>query len=546
MTATLEHRPHAAVPRGGPRESELADRLYRPMPADRGTSWLVTIGITVFGGILRFWDLASPHAVVFDETYYMKDSFSLLRWGYEREFVDKANDVILASDGHDWRTLDVFKTTPEFVVHPPVGKWTIGIGEYVFGLNPFGWRFMVALLGTLAILLTIRITRRLTRSTLIGAIAGLLLAIDGIGIVLSRTGLLDNSLMFWAVVAFGCVLMDRDRTRRRLADVVRLYPDDRAALRRLGAGIGPFTGLRPWRWAAGVALGLACGVKWSGVWFLLAFGLMTVFWDIGMRRVIGVRTAQAWTGAILEGLLGAVAMAGTAFVVYLVTWTGWFVTDGGYDRLWAASHPAEPGFGWVPDAFRSLWHYHAEMLNFHVHLTVETSPHAYQSNAWSWMLQTRPTSFYYETRDLGQDGCTVAKCSTEVLALGNPLVWWGGTAALVHQAWRWVSVRDWRAGAVVLAVLAGWIPWLAFQNRTIFTFYVVAFVPFVCMTLALTLGALLGKADASPRRRTVGAAVVGTFLLFAVALSGFFYPVWSAGVIPYHSWSIRMWFPTWV
>ena len=68
------------------------------------------------------------------------------------------------------------------MVHPPVGKWTIAIGEYAFGLTPFGWRFMTALLGTLAILLVVRIGRRMTRSTLIGAIAGFLLAIDGMAI----------------------------------------------------------------------------------------------------------------------------------------------------------------------------------------------------------------------------------------------------------------------------------------------------------------------------------------------------------------------------
>ena len=546
VTATLEHRPDAVVPADGPRWSEVADRLYRALPSDRGISWLVTLAITLLGGLLRFWDLANPHAIVFDETYYMKDGFSLLRWGYEREFVDKANDTILASDGSDWRTLDVFKDSHAFVVHPPVGKWTVAIGEYAFGLNPFGWRVMMALLGTVAVLLTVRIARRLIRSTLIGGLAGFLLAIDGMAISMSRTGLLDTSLMFWVLVAFGCVLMDRDRTRRRLAAAVRTYPDDRSALHSLGMGVGPWTGMRPWRWAAGASLGLACGVKWSGLWFLVAFGLMTVIWDVGMRRIIGVRTLQAWLGAAAEGVLGAVAMAGTAFVVYVASWTGWFMTDGGYDRQWALDNPAAAGFGWVPGAFRSLLHYHAEMLNFHTHLTIDKSPHAYQSNAWSWLLQTRPTSFFYESRDLGVDGCTASKCSTEVIALGNPIIWWAATAALVHQSWRWFATRDWRSGAVVLAVLAGWLPWLAFQQRTIFTFYSVAFVPFLCMVLALSLGAVLGPADATPRRRTSGAIAVGIYVMFALLAAWFFYPIWSAQVIPYTSWQIRMWLPTWV
>jgi dolichyl-phosphate-mannose--protein O-mannosyl transferase len=342
------------------------------------------------------------------------------------------------------------------------------------------------------------------------------------------------------------VLLDRERTRRRLAEVVRGYGDDRAALDSLsrhGRGLGPWTGLRPWRWAAGFALGMACATKWSGLWFLLAFGVLTVVWDIGMRRVIGVRTLEASMAAFLEGLLAIVSMAGVAVVVYIASWTGWLITDGGYDRHWADTVPAARGFAWVPDGLRSLWHYHWEMYNFHTHLS---TPHSYQSNAWSWLLQTRPTSFYYEAPKLGTSGCTVDKCSSEVLALGNPIIWWVGTAALVHQTWRWFAHRDWRSGAIVLAILAGWLPWLGYQGRTIFTFYAVAFVPFLCIALAMTLGSILGPAGATPQRRTVGASAAGSLVLLMVVCSWFFYPIWSAEVMSYAAWNIRMWFPTWV
>ena len=162
VTATLEHR--APTGSRGPRTtSELAERLYPAMPLDRMAGWWVAIGITVFGGLLRFWDLAQPKAIVFDETYYMKDAFSLLRWGYERGFVEDANETILNGTGA-WRDLDVFTENPAFIVHPPVGKWTIALGEYAFGLTPFGWRVSMAVVGTLAVLLTVRIARRLTRS----------------------------------------------------------------------------------------------------------------------------------------------------------------------------------------------------------------------------------------------------------------------------------------------------------------------------------------------------------------------------------------------
>ena len=101
----------------------------------------------------------------------------------------------------------------------------------MFGVTPFGWRFVTAVLGTLAVLMVARIGRRLTRSTLLGTIAGLLLALDGLSIVLSRTAILDGIVAFFVLAAFGALLVDRDRMRSRLADLGR-GPPGRAAARR--------------------------------------------------------------------------------------------------------------------------------------------------------------------------------------------------------------------------------------------------------------------------------------------------------------------------
>ena len=131
--------------------------------------------------------------------------------------------------------------------------------------NPFGWRFGAALTGTLSIFLLALIAQKLFRSLTLGAVAGVLLAVDGHHLVMSRTSLLDIFLMFWVLAAFGALLMDRDDGRRRLA--VRLgrqaaaSPDGRPGLLQLASG--PWLGIRWWRLAAGVCLGLAVGTKWS-------------------------------------------------------------------------------------------------------------------------------------------------------------------------------------------------------------------------------------------------------------------------------------------
>ena len=66
------------------------------------------------------------------------------------------------------------------LVHPPLGKQLIAIGEALFGYDGFGWRFSAAACGVLTVFLTIRAARRLTRSTLLGGLAGILLICDGL------------------------------------------------------------------------------------------------------------------------------------------------------------------------------------------------------------------------------------------------------------------------------------------------------------------------------------------------------------------------------
>jgi dolichyl-phosphate-mannose--protein O-mannosyl transferase len=263
-------------------------------------------------------------------------------------------------------------------------------------------------------------------------------------------------------------------------------------------------------------------------------------WDVSARRVIGVR--RPWRATILrDAPVTGLTMVAIAAVVYLSTWTGWLLTSGGYDRGWATGAGAPST--WVPDALRSLWHYHAEAWRFHVNLD---SAHPYSSNALSWPFQARPTSFYYESIKDHSAGCEVDSCSAAVTALGNPIIWWFGIIAVIHQAWRWIGRRDLRSGAVLVGIAAGWVPWLLYLDRTIFTFYTVVISPFLVMAVAMTLGSILGPKDAPARRRRDGAVVVTVLLLAMIIAAWWFYPIWSGEVIPYDAWRMRMWFSTWV
>lgn len=513
-----------------PDVASIVARLRPSMPRGGWFGWLGPVLMALVALALRLPYLSQPRAVVFDETYYMKDGLSLLLFGYERQTVSGADASILDSSGNPQSLVDLFKPDAAFVVHPPLGKWVIASGEQLFGVTPFGWRISAVVLGVLSVLIAARVMRRITRSNLIGTLAGLLIAIDGLNIVMSRSALLDISLMFFVLVGFACVVLDRDFVRKRLA---RRIEATGAAL----TGFGPPLWWRPWLLLAGLSLGLACGVKWSGIYYLAGFGLMAVLWNVGARRVAGVR--HAYVAVLARDVAPAfLTIVILALAAYLATWTGWFATAGGWDRHWAVDNAYHVAL--LPDAVVSLIHYHLEAWSFHVNLH---SPHSYAANPWVWPLQGRPTSFFYESP---KDVCGSDNCAQEVVALGNPIIWWAGVLALFHQLWRWAARRDWRAGAVLCAFAAGWVPWLFFQERTVFEFYAIVFEPFIVMALALTLGAILGPATASGNRRAYGAIAVGAVVTLAIAATWFFDPIWIGTPIPYSQWQLRMWLPSWI
>ncbi len=548
-SAVLERRGPApsAGSSGGPAATRerLRERLGLPHPEPLWWAWAVAGAVGVVAGLLRFVHLGRPGSLVFDETYYVQGGLSLLRYGYERDELTSPTPVAegasdtYSDDLFESGRLDVFGTTPDFVVHPPLGKWMIAAGLAPDPTDPFYWRLSAAVVGTLSVVLLVLVARRLFGSTLLGGVAGLLLAVDGHHIVHSRTSLLDVFLSFWVLVAFAFLLGDRFAARERLAERVA-----RGLHEGTLSPYGPWLGWRPFRLLAGISLGAACATKWSGVYVLAAFGLLTVLWDMDARRAAGVRR---WFlgGLVRDSWPAFLSLVPVALVTYLVSWTGWFLADDSYDRRWAAENPDEK-VAWLPDSLASLWHYHQAAYGFHTTINVVDNSHPYMANPWSWLVQGRPTSFFYEGQADGLTGCGADACSAAVTSLGNPVVWWGGTLALVVVAASWLLRRDWRAGAVLVPLAACYLPWFAFQDRTIFSFYAVAFVPFLVLGLTYALGLVLGPATASPERRLWGAVAVGLVVVAAMACLLFFYPVWTAQVITTEQWRLRMWWPSWV
>lgn len=494
--------------------------------------WLVPAVITLVAAVLRLWNLGHPRELVFDETYYVKDAWTQWVLGYAATWPDGANEQFVAGQ------TDGFGTDGSFVVHPPLGKFFIGLGMWIFGPDSsVGWRIAAAVFGTGCVLVLYLIAKSLTGSIVFAGIASGMLAVDGLGIVMSRVSLLDIFLTFFVLLAFWFVVLDRRRHLDRLAEHVA---------RSTASGViprwGPALWNRPWVIAAGAAAGAATAVKWSGVWVLAAIGVYLVVTDLLERFRLGV---TLWPlGALRQGVVSFVLLVPVAFVVYLASWTGWLVSDGGYDRHAADDDPATGLFGWVPLALQSLWKYHQTIYSAMLNITSE---HSYMSPAWQWPLLWRPTSMYANSTIDGQDGCTGGTngCLEVLYSMPNPLLWYASIAAALYLFYRFVLDRDWRHALVLVAIAATWLPWLMYGERTVFQFYTIVMWPFLLLALTFALRDI-ATAGASPERRLGRQRTVIVFLAVALALSVFWYPLWSAMQVPYDFYRLHNWLPGWV
>lgn len=493
---------------------------------------LMAAGVTALAALMRFVGLGQPTSLVFDEVFYARGAYSLLTLGFEGSW-DGDNQDFAAGD------FSGLSSDGDYVVHPMVGKLLIAGGIQLFGPTPFGWRFMGALLGVATVVMVAFIARQLFRSTLWGGVAGLLLAVEGTHVVLSRSALLDVFLTFFVVAGFGLLVVDRAVVGRRLrALAVRERESSGTDAVAPLPGLGPALGVRWWRLAAIVAFGLAVSVKWSGLWFAAFLLVLSVLWDLADRRAAGYErwiagTAVRTVPAVLLTIIGMLA-------VYVASWTPWFLSPHGYGRQWAVQNP-DAGVQWLPEALRSLWRYHEQMWTFHQGLDSE---HTYSSSPWGWPMQIRPTAFHFQ--DAPDAVCGAERCVSAITSVGNPLLWWAGAAVLIYAVYRVLWRRDLMALTVMSGFLAGWLPWLPLTERTMFTFYTVVMSPFLVLMVVWALRRIAQPEALGYRYARTELAAVFAFVALVLVVAGFFVPLWTGQPIPYEYWRLHMWLPSWV
>ncbi len=373
--------------------------------------------------------------------------------------------------------------------HPPMGKILIAIGEQLFGVNPFGWRFMSALAGVLLVPLFFCFLYLVTVNGTVSLIGTVLLSLDFMHFTLSRIGTLDSLAAFFILLMITLLLYCL-----KLADMELAKERRRPSVRLVG-----------WMVLDGLAVGMGVSTKWTGFYGMLAMAVcflgFAVYWLWKRKKSgmpLGYVIALAAEGCIIYSLL--------PLGIYLLSFVPQMRAEGA-DNLWMV-----------------MWDKSRFMLQFHKDIVFE---HPYQSPWYTWPLDLVP---------LLDSANLMAEDKVSIIAtFGNPLIWWGGIPAFFYLMGRVVRRKDKTAGILCFFYLMLLMPWL-FIRRTVFIYQYYASSIFLCGMLGYTLW-LAGK-----KKRWVIPAFLETafflFLIFYPLISGM--PVGVGHVIKY-----LQWFETW-
>jgi dolichyl-phosphate-mannose-protein mannosyltransferase len=484
-------------------------------------------GLFILSLVLHFWGLGGLHSLVFDEIYYVPFASNYL------------------------------SGEPFFDAHPPLGKYLIAagiaLGEWPAAwlkwpnlqlgnqlISPLSYRWLNALVGStlpcVVALLGFYLSAgyEIRRRLIFALIAGTLVLLSGLPLVESRFALIN---IYW--VWFGLL----GQLCWAIAEVNQTPPQtsDRGL---------PFRGLNYWRMGAGVLLGAAMNVKWNGAGFWLGLVLVEL---LKKGQLIPAQSKQTRSWSLYLLYLGLMPL-----VTYSLLWIP-------HLRLNQVS---------LLDIHRQLWAVHQG-------IAATTAPHPYCSAWYTWPLMLRPVSYFYEfiTANYGASILPPLRepgpTTHTVQGMGNPLLWWLSTAAVIALGAGWIeqqiehyraqrigrsrypSIKRWQdsfrrplddtlqvgmspvVSFVVVNYIANWLPWMV-VSRCTFLYHALGMIMFADLALAWLLSRWLGD------RRWHHRLIAGAILVIVLWGFWFWLPVFIGLPLSPDDLERRWWLRSWI
>lgn len=375
--------------------------------------------------------------------------------------------------------------------HPPLGKLLIAVGIQIFGMCPFGWRFMGALSGVVMVPLMYLLMRQLSRSRLAAFFAMILMTLDCMHFTQSRLGTID---CFAVMFIMGMYLF-----MFRYARMSFHHEPLRKTLAPLGL--------------CGLCFALGCATKWICIY--AGIGLAVLYFYTLYRRWVEYRQAEAgmrafspeekkiaqravrnfWRYAALSCLFCCVFFIAVPLVVYYFSYYWQLTPDGNF-------------------SVSGVIAVQKSMLSYHSSLGDDT--HYFRSPWYEWPLIVKPMWYYSGNAFMPPDTVSSISC------MGNPAVWWGGLVGLVYVAIKCARsrARDKNSLYLLISFASQYLPWVLVPRST-FIYHYFASVPFIILCAAVLIE------DIERKDRELAGKVAGVWIGAAAVLCAMFYPLMS-------------------
>ena len=389
-------------------------------------------------------------------------------------------------------------------VQPPLGKLLITPGIRIFGMTPFGWRFMGTLFGVAMLPVMFCLAKKTLVDSWLALVATSILALDFMHFTLTRISTIDSYPVFFIMLTFLFLLEYMKRAgNEELSNWQRV---------------------KPLLWS-GFFFGLGCASKWITLYAAAGIlALLIITWvkvTRGARRLQKPRKRGASSPRVSKntGAMPAtrrdlksnrvlhdfLVCCGIFVVIPAIIYTLSYIPHSHDGNL----------FKTVVDSQKSMFSYHSKL----------DEGHPFASPAWTWPLVWKPVWAYMDV-EAGAYGMTGA-----INIMGTPIIWWFGFAAALATIVLACVNRNSVAVFISMAFLTQYIFWFSIP-RIIFIYHFFASVPFMILAMCFWL-------QKTPKwiwMATIAAAAV----LFAA-----FYPLLAGNRIPIEYAEKLRWLPEW-
>ena len=387
--------------------------------------------------------------------------------------------------------------------HPPLGKVIMAVGVLIFGMCPFGWRFMGTLFGVLMLPVIYNFAKKFFNETWICIVTTLLFAFDFMHFVQTRIATIDVFVTLFIMLSYYFMYC---YTKLSFYDT---------PLKKTFIPLG----------LCGIAMGLGWASKWTGIYS--SAGLCVIFFVQMFKRFREYQYANKNIKGSSDGIehkyiadnfyklfMKTIGFCCIFFVVIpvIIYVLSYIPFSDGTDRGLITK---------VIEAQKTMFNYHSALKD----------SHPYSSRWYQWPIMYRPMWYY--------SGVTANDLREGISAFGNPLVWWAGIPAFIYMLYLIYKDRDKKAAFLTLGYMSQYAPWLL-VTRTVFIYHYFPSVPFITVMLGYSFYNIVRYKPKMKKFVYVYVAVaIGLFALFYPVLSG--YPI----TVDYANKFLK-WFSTWV